>query len=121
MNLFSWLLVGHFVGDWLLQNDEMARGKRLGLFSYQCLIHCTIYSLTQLATLWIYAMRISTPPPYFLFAVGIFVTHWLIDATNLAARWGQWFKQTDAAFVRIAVDQTFHLITLLILVVTILE
>ena len=120
MNLFSWLLIGHFIGDWLLQNDEMARGKRSGLFSPHCIVHCAIYSLTQLAVLWYYAPHFSVTPPYFLFLIGIFVSHWIIDATNLAAHWGKWFKQTDTAFVRIVVDQTFHLITLALLIETVL-
>lgn len=120
MNLFSWLLIGHFIGDWLLQNDEMARGKRMGIFSPQCIVHCTIYSLAQLGTLWIYSTHLSVTPPYFLFGVGVFLTHWLIDATNLASHWGRWFKQTDAPFVRIAVDQTFHFLSLALLITTFL-
>ena len=43
MTMFSWLLLGHLLGDWLLQNDWMAQGKRQGFFTLAGLIHFTIY------------------------------------------------------------------------------
>ena len=120
MSLFSWLLLGHLVGDWLLQNDEMARGKHSSIISQHCIFHCAIYSLTELIVLWIVSSKFSPSPSYFLFGLGIFFSHWLIDAFNLAAHWGRWIKQTDTMFVRIMVDQTLHLLTLALLVEMIL-
>ncbi len=120
MSVFTWLLIGHLIGDWLLQNDALAQGKRTGIKSIACLLHCLLYTLAQLFTLWIARHYLTQPPPYLLFALFTFATHWLIDATNLAARWGKFIRQTNAAFVRVTVDQTFHLITMAVLIETLL-
>lgn len=120
MSVFTWLLIGHLVGDWLLQNDAMAQGKRTGIKSIACLLHCFLYTLAQVGALWIASKLLPQTPPYLLFALLTFMTHWLIDATNLAACWGILIRQTNAAFVRVTVDQTFHLITLAVLIETLL-
>ena len=52
MNIFAWLFVGHMVGDWLLQNDWMARGKKTGMFALPGLVHYSIYT----------AVTVSLPP-----------------------------------------------------------
>ena len=39
-----------------------------------------------------------------------FISHWLIDGFQLAARWGAIAGQSSTYFVRIVVDQTFHLL-----------
>lgn len=120
MSLFSWLLIGHLIGDWLLQNDNMARYKQSAIFSRQCLFHCTVYSITELAVLWMVTPVALNGSLYILFLLIIFISHWIIDAFSLASRWGRWLKQTDAPFVRIVVDQTFHLITIAVVIETLL-
>ncbi len=120
MSLFSWLLIGHLIGDWLLQNDNMARHKQSAVFSQQCLFHCTVYSITELVVLWMTSPVALNGSLYILFLLTIFISHWIIDAFSLASRWGRWLKQTDAPFVRIVVDQTFHLITIAVVIETLL-
>ncbi len=44
MNLFSWLLVGHLVGDWVFQSDWMAQGKRQGLVTPAGMVHFVVYT-----------------------------------------------------------------------------
>lgn len=116
MTLFEWLLVGHLLGDWILQNDWMARHKQNGLFNRAILVHCAVYTgaLTGIYLLPIQAARPLSSLPLFILLV--YASHWLIDALSLARRWIQLFHQTDALFMRIAVDQILHVVVLALLV-----
>lgn len=109
MTYFEWLLVGHLVGDWLLQNDWMVRLKQNGLLNRAILVHCLIYTAILLL-----AHQVASPagPDLLLFVPAIFLSHWIIDAAALARRWIRLFGQTDAAFMRIAVDQVLHILVL---------
>lgn len=67
----------HGVGDYLLQTDKQAMGKKnIGLYGIkQCFLHCLTYSL-----------------PFFIIGswkavIIIFITHYAIDRTNIVA----WF------------------------------
>ena len=118
MSLFSWLLMGHFVGDWLLQNDWMARGKRQGLFTRAGMVHFTIYTSVIVATFMMADPNRGNP--LLLLGVGgfIFVTHWFVDATNAVDNWMRLYQQTNITMVRVMVDQTFHLLALAGLVIS---
>jgi hypothetical protein len=111
MTLFNWLLIGHLVGDWMLQNDWMARNKQRRWFSPAILVHCTIYTLSLVIALW-WAHPANPPTLYLCFIAIIFLTHWLIDAGNLATLWMHLLRQTRLGFVQITVDQTMHLLVL---------
>jgi hypothetical protein len=115
MSTFNWLLVAHLVGDWMLQNDWIARNKQRRWFTSAILVHCTIYTLTLLVALWFAPPLNNTPLLYLTFGALIFLTHWVIDAGNLAATWMSWFHQSDVTFVRIMVDQTMHVVVLALL------
>jgi hypothetical protein len=115
MSIFNWFLIGHLVADWLLQNDWMARKKQQGTFNVVCLCHCMIYTLTLLVILWFVLPNDLANPPYLFFAAVVLVSHWCIDAFKLAQRWGHLFQQTDTPMVRVAVDQTLHLLVLALL------
>lgn len=115
MTLFEWLLVGHLIGDWVFQNDWMARHKQNGLFNRAILLHCAVYTLVLLLVYFLPASsprQLSTVLP---FALLVYLSHWLIDATGLARRWMRFFRQTDALFMRIAVDQILHVVVLALL------
>jgi len=112
MSIFGWLILGHFVADWILQNDWMAIGKTKGLFSLPGFIHYIVYTLTILVFLGLYAPNCATSAPLLLITVIVFISHWLIDGGNLASRWMQHFGQRDQTMVRVVIDQTFHLLVL---------
>jgi hypothetical protein len=120
MSMFNWLLIGHLVGDWMLQNDWMARNKQRRWFSSAILVHCMVYTLVLLITLW-WAGKSDPGLPYLPFATTVFVSHWLIDAGRLAARWAALLRQTRVRFVQVMVDQTMHLIVLAVLVELLLK
>jgi Protein of unknown function (DUF3307) len=112
MNIFTWLLLGHLVGDWMFQNDWMARGKQRRLFTKEILVHCLVYTAVVAATLWIATLRYALSPPYITVLAIIFISHWLIDAGNLAGHWVRWLRQSRLPFIRIMVDQTMHIVVL---------
>ncbi|RLT45190.1 MAG: DUF3307 domain-containing protein [Chloroflexi bacterium] len=116
MTLFEWLLVGHLIGDWVFQNDWMARHKQDGLFNRAILIHCAIYTAVLLLIYFLPAAQPQSLRVFLRVAIFVYLSHWLIDATGLARRWMRFFKQTDALFMRIAVDQILHVIALALLV-----
>ena len=114
MNIFAWLLVGHMLGDWLLQNDWMARGKKAGLFALPGLAHYSIYAAATVGLPWL-SGEIKKSLLFYL-AVGavIFVSHWLIDATGLVEGWMRFFRQSQIEVVRLMADQTLHLLVLVL-------
>jgi threonine/homoserine/homoserine lactone efflux protein len=115
MSTFAWLLMGHLVGDWLLQNDWMARGKRQGLFTSAGTVHFALYTVTILGTLWLSGYRHAEPATFLALGAIVYLSHWLVDAGNLARRWMRLYRQSERELVRIMVDQTLHLLVLALL------
>ena len=117
MDMFSWLVLGHLLGDWLLQNDWMARGKRRGLITLAGMAHFITYTIMVLLMFWLFNK--SEVNVVLALTVGtiIFVSHWLIDATNLVQGWMRFYGQSDREMVRVMVDQTLHILTLGLLTV----
>lgn len=112
MNTFTWLLIGHLLGDWILQNDWMARGKRTGLLTLPGAVHVAIYTATVVGALWFS----GTPDRDLAFYLGtgaaVSISHWLIDSGNGAGRWMRLYRQSRLESVRMAVDQVLHLLVL---------
>lgn len=112
MSTFEYLLLGHLVGDWLLQNDWMAIGKRQRALCVAGMVHYSIYTSVILLMLW-WPQRVFNSPTTLLLCSGvIFLSHWLIDASNLVQWWMHKMGQRDQAMVRIVIDQTLHLLVL---------
>ena len=113
MTLFGWFLIGHLIGDWLLQSDWMANGKRRRLVTAAGLSHFFVYTLTLASMVWLYHHKHPIPPNKFLsMALLIFISHWLIDATYFVEKWMKLLGQRNQPLVRLMVDQSFHLIIL---------
>lgn len=113
MTPFGWLCLTHLVADWMLQSDWMACGKRTSFTSLAGLVHYTIYTALTTLTLLLINPGLDTTVYLFLSAV-VFLSHWLIDGTNLVQRWMRWAGQRDQAMVRLVIDQTLHLLVLAI-------
>ena len=114
MDIFNWLFVGHLLGDWVLQNHWMAVGKKKGLFTLAGTTHFGIYTLTVILFMQLSGYAPHSWLKYFGLATLIFVSHWLIDATSLVESWMRVYRQSDLTMMRVAVDQTFHLLVLLL-------
>lgn len=99
-------IIGHLVGDYILQNDWMANGKKVR--SWPCVIHCL---------LWTFAVCVFAE--WFAPAVvaWLFLTHFAIDRTQFIAWWmdnkGQaGFRQFAGPWSSIVVDNVWHILTL---------
>lgn len=98
-----WILA-HFIGDFLLQNDWMAVGKKRS--SWICTIHVLLYMLPFLLT----DLRWGA-------LVLIAVQHWLQDRTQFVGWWckkmgsfqGE-LKQDVLPWGHFVVDQVFHFV-----------
>lgn len=110
-NLLFWGLIFHFIGDYLLQNDWMAKNKTKSYLV--AFVHALIYSLLFLFIVDIYSWLI------------ILISHFIIDRFRLAVYWVKiinWnfksnnfgFDESKPSFVSvwllIIVDNTIHIL-----------
>ena len=74
------LLLGHLVGDYLLQNNWMAENKHkhLGLGWLTCTVHCLLYTAAVCFFTWEFSL---------LWIVCVFLSHFIIDKFALAERY----------------------------------
>jgi len=113
--MFASVFMGHLVGDYLLQNDWLAKNKKTS--SFACFLHCWIYTLTVGIFAW------GSLGTYSLCI--ILATHFLIDR-------GVWLKTVlrvtgKKAFLEppmfpwsyIIVDNILHLLVLYFLVLSV--
>ena len=73
--MFS-LLLGHLVGDFLLQNKWMSEKKTQS--SFRCVVHCTVYTV---------AVCVVCPLPGWQWPLLVFLSHYFIDRYSLAEKW----------------------------------
>lgn len=112
MSLFDWLLIGHLVGDFLLQSDRIAAEKP---YRWRALFeHVAVYMTAIAAVVVGYAL--AHPLPLWLMAavlLFILVTHIILDRRNFT----QWWMRlagisAQNVWLAIVLDQVFHLLTL---------
>lgn len=79
-DIFARILLGHLVGDYLLQNKVMAlkKSEKGWRGIAWCILHSVIYTVSVCLFLW-------TVNP--LVALVVFISHWPIDRWSLASRW----------------------------------
>lgn len=127
--LFTLALLGHLVGDYLLQSQWMAFTKsQKGLRGFvACTIHVFLYTLAV-------SLFLQTKDP--LVWILIFIPHWIIDRWSLGEYWlrlirGRTYKEIlslsdglsrdfKIAFyapVYMVVDNTFHMLSLWLVIV----
>lgn len=101
-------IVGHLVGDYLLQNDWMAQNKKARI--WPCVVHCTLWTVAVmfLANWWVWWVPLV-----------LFGTHFIQDHTTIVAKWmrmigqGKNFMQPPLApWSFIVVDNVWHILTL---------
>ena len=114
MSLFDWLLIGHLVGDFLLQTDGMANYKaqswpwmlrHVGAYLAVMVIVLGLYSLSHPTSLWVLAVA--------LLFIG--ATHIALDRRDLTRAWMRLVGIThELAWLSIVIDQVFHLLVLVL-------
>lgn len=80
LTIFEKILLGHLVGDYLLQPRKMAirkSAKGFGGFIW-CLVHCVIYTLV---------VCLFTSTSDFTKIILIFLSHFPVDRWSLAGKW----------------------------------
>ncbi|MBC8105775.1 MAG: DUF3307 domain-containing protein [Anaerolineae bacterium] len=109
MNL-ALAIVGHMVGDYLLQNDWLAEGKKRS--SLICALHCAI---------WVLSVCVATSCWIPWVIAFLFITHFAQDRTGFV-RWymvaiGQdkFASPPMAPWSIIVVDNVFHLVALAVI------
>jgi hypothetical protein len=119
VEVYAVLVVSHLVGDFILQTDSQARWKEGGLgpdpVRRRALRnHVATYTAAFLpALIWI-AGETSVAKAV-LIAIVVAAPHWIQDDGRLLNAWMVVVKGTDPAEnpgLRVAVDQSFHLVFL---------
>lgn len=79
---FADIIIGHFLGDYMLQNDWMAEQKKkhLGLGWWCCSVHCFIYTMT---------ICLCTANFDFLWIAWVFATHFIVDKSGFI----EWYSK----------------------------
>ena len=101
-------IVGHLVGDYLLQNDWMALNKKKS--SLPCAVHATLWTLTVCAfTGWWALPAIAV----------LWITHFLQDRTRIILFWmtkinrqAEFTKPPSAPWSIMVVDNVWHIVVL---------
>jgi hypothetical protein len=75
LTFFELLLLGHLVGDYLLQNNWMAQRK--GAHIFPCIVHCLLYTAV--------VCSFTSFSPWWMAAV--FLSHFPVDRWSLADKW----------------------------------
>lgn len=101
--IFPAMLVGHMLGDWVLQSDWMAANK----LDYPPARFCHVLVYTVVSWLCVgMVVSVSTASAFFLWT---FLTHFAIDSR----RW----RTSAPLFVQIAADQSLHVATMFLFLV----
>jgi hypothetical protein len=119
VEVFTAFVVSHLVGDYLLQTDWQARHKRGGLARGAGVARRALFTHVGTYTLcFVPALVVSDLGVELLWVVpAIFLPHLIQDDGRLLHAYMKRVKRLDPQenlSVSIAVDQTFHLLALLI-------
>lgn len=100
-------LIGHLVGDYLLQNDWMANNKKVKKLSGElaCNVHCLLWTLSVLLFTGWWEWKL---------AILVFLSHYILDRTGIVKWWVNTFNNTKKSpgWVYILTDNTLHLVFL---------
>lgn len=109
-------IIGHLVGDYLLQNDWMAQNKKVPT-SYgntACVVHCWIWSMCVILFSGWYRAEYS-----FWVCVVLFTSHYIQDRTNIVRFWmtrinrqPKFVEPPLAPWSLIVVDNVWHIVTI---------
>ena len=108
MSPFDTLLIGHLVGDFMLQNNWMASHKATSWVAR--LVHSAIYALTISLFAWIFSIGLTM-----VGFVLVICSHFIIDKRILVPWWVEKIMRTkgpESKWLEIVVDQIFHLLFL---------
>ena len=118
MDHLTGAIVGHLVGDYLLQNDYLAQGKKRD--NIICACHCFIWAWCVLGFGQAPWTKESYYPGLYVWLI-LFVTHYIQDRGGLIQRWMIWNGQEKfmtgpcAPWSLIVVDNVWHIVTIYVI------
>ena len=105
MTLFGWLLVGHLIGDFLVQTRWMADNKAKYLLPL--IVHSAVYT----AAVALAALQAGGLSPAALAL--IFFSHMLLDKRFVVELWARHITGADQSmWLKTMIDQSWHIIIL---------
>lgn len=107
MSQFDWLLIGHLIGDFLLQTSWMAKYKATKWLPL--LTHVSVYTIVVASVGWL-SGGLSLEG-----IALIFIGHVILDRKTFVAFWVrrvQTAKGPEKVWLSIMADQIFHVILL---------
>ena len=108
MTVFSYLLIGHLIGDFLFQTSWMAMFKATKWLPL--IVHCFVYTISVSAVVF---LEYGVLP--ILAILLLFISHMFLDRRIFVSWWVKHIMKTDGTeskWLCIMVDQIFHLIIL---------
>lgn len=115
--LFSALFLGHLAGDYMFQDDYMARNKvKSNMVGWTaCLLHCIFYTASVILSLKLFGFKVNAAA-----AAMVFLSHFPIDKWSIGKKWmtvyGQSMDPKTNPFVPcvyIAIDNGMHLMLMM--------
>lgn len=109
MSQFDWLLIGHLIGDFLLQSSWMAKNKAVRWLPL--LVHVSVYTAV------VSTFGLLTDGLSWAAIALIFISHIVLDRKTFVAFWVrnvQTVKGDEQPWLHIVADQIFHIIILAI-------
>lgn len=90
MDWFVGMLLGHLMGDYVLQNDWIALNKKENTFI--CWLHCCIYTVCVCLGLVLFDLpQLANIFMYMMLFLGIFLSHVILDYTHLVDKWMKFY------------------------------
>ena len=98
-------LIGHLVGDYLLQTEWQAVNKKApGLKGWlACFIHCALWTLSVIVFTGWFSVKV---------VLLVFISHILLDRTNFVAWYLFVLRKGQEKWLHIICDNVFHLVLL---------
>lgn len=91
--IMFWAILGHFIGDYLMQSKKVALNKSAPGFrgAMTCCWHCLFYTCAVFLVVDLGLGR-PTSPEFGLIIPVVFISHYPIDRWSLADKWLKWIK-----------------------------
>ena len=98
-------LIGHLVGDYLLQNEWQAKNKKLPGFMgwLACLVHCSLWTLSVLFFTGWWSLKLG---------ILVFLSHIVLDRTNLVVWYMRVAGKGKDFWLCVVCDNVIHLVFL---------
>ena len=105
--MLAWLIAGHMIGDYLLQNKWMAENKAKKLSAL--LVHTAVYTVA----VWVASQ--GAGGLRWLGILLIFVSHSLLDNRKFVTWWCKYITRSDPAiYLAMMTDQAWHIVVLML-------